>query len=382
MPERPSIYETEHEDFRNTVRAFLEREVVEHHEQWEKDGQVDRDVWRKAGQAGLLGFDVPEEFDGPGIKDFRYNMVLTEEITRVGASGLGFALHNDITVPYLNELCNDEQKARWLPGCVSGDIVTAIAMTEPGAGSDLQGLRTTAVDKGDHYVLNGSKTFITNGILSDLVIVVARTNPEAGAHGFSLVVVEEGMEGFTRGRNLDKLGLKAQDTAELNFDNVVVPKANLLGEEGMGFIYLMQNLPQERISIATMAIAAIEHVLDMTLDYVKSREAFGKPIGKFQNTRFVLAEMATEAYIARTFVNHCVEQLNAGTADTSLASMAKWWTTELQLKVVNQGLQMHGGYGFMMEYPIAKAYADSRIQTIYGGTTEIQKEIIGRSLGL
>ncbi|TWH04860.1 alkylation response protein AidB-like acyl-CoA dehydrogenase [Nocardioides sp. J9] len=382
MPERPSIYETEHEDFRTTVRAFLEREVVEHHEQWEKDGQVDRDVWRKAGQAGLLGFDVPEEFDGPGIKDFRYNMVLTEEITRVGASGLGFALHNDITVPYLNELCNDEQKARWLPGCVSGDIVTAIAMTEPGAGSDLQGLRTTAVDKGDHYVLNGSKTFITNGILSDLVIVVARTNPEAGAHGFSLVVVEEGMEGFTRGRNLDKLGLKAQDTAELNFDNVVVPKANLLGEEGMGFIYLMQNLPQERISIATMAIAAIEHVLDMTLDYVKSREAFGKPIGKFQNTRFVLAEMATEAYIARTFVNHCVEQLNAGTADTSLASMAKWWTTELQLKVVNQGLQMHGGYGFMMEYPIAKAYADSRIQTIYGGTTEIQKEIIGRSLGL
>ncbi|GAA4811952.1 acyl-CoA dehydrogenase family protein [Nocardioides caeni] len=382
MPERPSIYETEHEDFRKTVRAFLEREVIEHHEQWEKDGQVDREVWRKAGEAGLLGFDVAEEHDGPGIKDFRYNMVLTEEVTRVGASGLGFALHNDITVPYLNELCNEEQKGRWLPGCVSGDIITAIAMTEPGAGSDLQGLRTTAVDKGDHYVLNGSKTFITNGILSDLVIVVARTNPEAGAHGFSLLVVEEGMDGFTRGRNLDKLGLKAQDTAELNFDNVVVPKANLLGEEGQGFIYLMQNLPQERISIATMAIAAIEHVLDMTLDYVTSREAFGKPIGKFQNTRFVLAEMATEAYVARTFVNHCVELLNAGTADTSLASMAKWWTTELQLKIVNQGLQMHGGYGFMMEYPIAKAYADSRIQTIYGGTTEIQKEIIGRSLGL
>ncbi len=383
MPERPSIYETEHEDFRNTARTFLEREVVPFHAQWEKDGHVDREVWRKAGQAGLLAFDVPEDYDGAGIKDFRYNMVLTEEITRIGASGLGFALHNDITVPYLVSIANDEQKARWLPGSVSGDIITAIAMTEPGAGSDLQGIRTTAVDNGtDGYVLNGSKTFITNGILSDLVIVVARTNPDAGAHGISLLVVEEGMPGFTRGRNLDKLGLKAQDTAELNFDNVEVPKANLLGEEGQGFIYLMQNLPQERISIATMAAAAIEHILDMTLDYVKSREAFGKPIGKFQNTRFVLAEMATEAYVVRTFVNHCVELLNKGEVDTSLASMAKWWTTELQKKIVDQGLQMHGGYGYMMEYPIAKAYADSRIQTIYGGTTEIQKEIIGRFLGL
>ncbi|WP_408898383.1 acyl-CoA dehydrogenase family protein [Nocardioides sp. R1-1] len=382
MPERPSIYETEHEDFRATARTFLEREVVPHHEQWEKDGLIDREVWRKAGRAGLLGFEVPEEYDGPGIKDFRYHMVLTEEIARAHASGLGFALHNDITVPYLVSLANDEQKARWLPGTVSGDIVTAIAMTEPGAGSDLQGIRTTAVDKGDHYVLNGSKTFITNGIHSDLVIVVARTNPDAGAHGISLLVVEEGMAGFTRGRNLEKLGLKAQDTAELSFDDVEVPKANLLGEEGQGFVYLMQNLPQERVSIATIAIAAIEHVLDLTLDYVKSREAFGKPIGKFQNTRFVLAEMATEAYVARTFVNHCVEMLNEGKVDTSLASMAKWWTTELQKKIVDQGLQMHGGYGYMLEYPIAKAYADTRIQTIYGGTTEIQKEIIGRSLGL
>ncbi|GAA1539400.1 acyl-CoA dehydrogenase family protein [Nocardioides humi] len=382
MPERPSIYETEHEDFRRTARTFLEREVVPHHEQWEKDGLIDRDVWRKAGRAGLLGFEVPEEYDGPGIRDFRYHMVLTEEIARVAATGLGFALHNDITVPYLVALADDEQKARWLPGTVSGDIVTAIAMTEPGAGSDLQGIRTTAVDKGDHYVLNGSKTFITNGIHSDLVIVVARTDPDAGAHGISLLVVEEGMAGFTRGRNLDKLGLKAQDTAELSFDDVEVPKANLLGEEGQGFVYLMQNLPQERVSIATIAIAAIEHVLDLTLDYVKSREAFGKPIGTFQNTRFVLAEMATEAYVARTFVNHCVELLNEGKVDTALASMAKWWTTELQKKIVDQGLQMHGGYGYMLEYPIAKAYADTRIQTIYGGTTEIQKEIIGRFLGL
>ncbi|HWJ08649.1 MAG TPA: acyl-CoA dehydrogenase family protein [Nocardioides sp.] len=382
MPERPSIYETEHEDFRKTVRAFMEREVVPFHAQWEKDGIVDREVWRKAGAAGLLSFEVPEEYDGPGIKDFRYNAIIAEESARAGASGPGFAVHTDIIVPYLIAIGNDEQKQRWLPGTVSGDIITAIAMTEPGAGSDLQGIRTTAVDKGDHYVLNGSKTFISNGILSDLVIVVAKTNPEAGAHGISLLVVERGMEGFTRGTNLDKLGLKAQDTAELSFDNVVVPKANLLGEEGQGFVYLMQNLPQERVSIACIAIAAIEAALDMTLDYVKSREAFGKPIGKFQNTRFTLAEMATEAYIARVFVNHCIEQLNKGEVDTALASMAKWWTTELQKKIVDQGVQMHGGYGYMMEYPIAKAYADTRIQTIYGGTTEIQKEIIGRFLGL
>ncbi|KRB78264.1 acyl-CoA dehydrogenase [Nocardioides sp. Root190] len=382
MPERPSIYETEHEDFRKTVRAFMEREVMPHHEQWEKDGVVSREVWRKAGEAGLLSFEVPEEYDGPGIKDFRYNAIIAEESARAGASGPGFAVHTDIIVPYLITLGTEEQKQRWLPGTVSGDLITAIAMTEPGAGSDLQGIRTTAIDKGDHYVLNGTKTFISNGILSDLVIVVARTDPEAGAHGISLLVVEEGMEGFTRGRNLEKLGLKAQDTAELSFEDVVVPKANLLGEEGHGFVYLMQNLPQERVSIACIAVAAIEHVLELTIDYTKTREAFGKPIGKFQNTRFEVAEMATEAYIARVFVNHCIELLNAGEVDTALASMAKWWTTELQKKIVDQGLQLHGGYGYMLEYPIAKAYADTRIQTIYGGTTEIQKEIIGRSLGL
>jgi alkylation response protein AidB-like acyl-CoA dehydrogenase len=377
-----SIYETEHEDFRKTVRKFLEREALPHNEQWEKDGVVSRELWTKAGDAGLLGFEIPEEYGGPGMKDFRYNLIIAEELSRIGVSGPGFTLHNDVVAPYMVTLTTDEQKQRWLPGMVSGELITAIAMTEPGAGSDLQGIRTTAIDKGDHYVLNGSKTFITNGILADLVVVVAKTDPDAGHKGISLLVVERGMDGFTRGRNLDKLGLKAQDTAELNFDNVAVPKTNLLGEEGQGFIYLMENLPQERISIAGVAVAAIEAVLDMTLEYVKSREAFGKPIGKFQNTRFVLAEMATEAYIARTFVNHCVERLNDGTADAPLASMAKWWTTELQKKVVDAGLQMHGGYGYMMEYPIAKAYADTRIQTIYGGTTEIQKEIIGRFLGL
>lgn len=382
MPDRPSILEQEHEDFRATVRAFMEREVAPHHEQWEADGQVSREVWLRAGEQGLLCFDVPEEYGGPGIKDFRYNMIVAEEASRVLASGLGFPVHTDIIVPYITQLGTDEQKRRWLPGLVSGELISAIAMTEPGAGSDLQGIRTTAVDKGDHYVLNGAKTFISNGIMSDVVIVVARTNPDAGHQGISLLVVERGMEGFSRGRNLDKLGLKAQDTAELFFDNVVVPKENLLGEEGQGFIYLMLNLPQERVSIACIAIAAIERALEVTLDYVKEREAFGRPIGKFQNTRFTVAEMATEAYIARVFVNHCVERLNAGDVDTSLASMAKWWTTELQKKVVDAGLQLHGGYGYMSEYPISKMYADTRIQTIYGGTTEIQKEIIGRSLGL
>ena len=376
------ILETEHEDFRATVRAFLEKEVAPYHEQWEADGIVDREVWRKAGATGLLSFDVPEEFGGLGLDDFRYNMVVVEEISKIGASGLGFPLHNDIIVPYILELGTQEQKERWLPGCVSGDIVTAIAMTEPGAGSDLQGIRTSAVDKGDHYVLNGSKTFISNGIMADIVIVVARTNPDAGHNGISLLVVEDGMEGFTRGRNLDKVGMKAQDTAELFFDNVVVPKENLLGEEGSGFISLMNNLPRERVSIAAIAVAACEHILKLSLDYVKEREAFGRPISKFQNTRFTLAEMATEVHIARVFVNDTVMKLNRGEVDTTLASMAKWWTTELQTKLVDKGVQLHGGYGYMMEYPIAKAFVDSRIQTIYGGTTEIQKEIIGRMLGL
>ncbi|WP_084151856.1 acyl-CoA dehydrogenase family protein [Nocardioides halotolerans] len=387
MPDEPSttvpgFYDQEHEDFRATARAFLKKEVVPFHDQWEKDGQVDREVWRKAGAAGLLCFDVDEEYGGAGVKDFRYNVVLTEEITRAGASGVGFPVHNDVIVPYISALANDEQKQRWLPGLVSGDLVSAIAMTEPGAGSDLQGIRTSAVDKGDHYVLNGSKTFISNGILSDLVIVVARTDPDAGHQGISLLVVERGMPGFERGRKLDKVGLRAQDTAELFFDNVEVPKANLLGTEGSGFVSLMENLPQERVSIAAIAVAVSELVLELCLDYAKTRTAFGKPIGSFQHNRFLLAEMATEVHIARVFLNDCVTRLNADEVDTSLASMAKWWTTELQTKIVDRGVQLFGGYGYMTEYPIAKAFVDSRIQTIYGGTTEIQKEIIGRMLGL
>ena len=381
------IFTDEHEAFRKTVRTFLEREVNPFHEQWEKDGLVPREAWRKAGDAGLLCFDVPEEYGGPGVRDFRYNLVVAEELTRAGASGPGFSVHTDIIVPYLTSLGTEEQKRRWLPGCVSGELITAIAMTEPGAGSDLQGIRTTArptkTDDGeDAFVLNGSKTFISNGINADLVIVVARTDPDAGHLGFSLLVVERGMAGFERGRNLEKVGLKAQDTAELSFDDVVVPRANLLGEEGQGFIYLMQNLPQERLSIAMIAGAAVQRVLDLCLDYVKTREAFGRPIGKFQNTRFAIAEMATEAHVCQVFVDDCVRRHNEGTLDTTLAAMAKWWTTELQTKVADRGVQLHGGYGYMLEYPIARAFVDSRIQTIYGGTTEVQKEIIGRSLGL
>ena len=387
MNANPSSYprpllEAEHESFRRTVRSFLEKEVVPHHDQWEVDGVVPREIWTKAGALGLLCFDVAEEYGGAGVDDFRYNMVMAEELTRAGVNGPGFLVHTDIIVPYLSSLGSEEQKQRWLPGCVSGETITAIAMTEPGAGSDLQGIRTTAVDKGDHYVLNGSKTFISNGILADLVIVVARTDPEAGHKGISLLVVERGMDGFERGRNLDKMGLKAQDTAELFFDNVVVPKENLLGEEGSGFISLMLNLPQERLSIATIAAAACEAVLEMCLAYAKEREAFGRPIGKFQHNRFLVAEMATEARIARVFVDDCVRMHNEGRLDASLAAMAKWWTTELQTKLVDRAVQLHGGYGYMMEYPVARAYVDSRIQTIYGGTTEIQKEIIGRSLGL
>ena len=382
MTERPTILEQEHEDFRQSVRAFLEKEVVPHHAQWEEDGQVSREVWRRAGEAGLLCFDVDEQYGGAGVKDFRYNMVVAEEMCRAGASGPGFPVHTDIIVPYISQLGTDEQKRRWLPGLASGELIAAIAMTEPGAGSDLQGIRTTAVDRGDHYVLNGAKTFISNGILADVVIVVCRTNPDGGHQGISLLVVERGMEGFDRGRNLDKVGMKAQDTAELFFDDVRVPKENLLGEEGSGFVSLMLNLPQERISIATMAVAAVERMLELSLEYAKTREAFGRPIGTFQHNRFLIAEMATEAHIARVFVNDCVVRLNEGRVDTALASMAKWWTTELQKRTTDAAVQLHGGYGYMLEYPVAKAFLDGRVQTIYGGTTEIQKEIIGRSLGI
>jgi alkylation response protein AidB-like acyl-CoA dehydrogenase len=377
-----TLYEPEHDAFRDSVRSFMAKHVAPFHAEWEKAGMVDRSVWTEAGKQGLLGTDVPEEFGGGGIRDFRYNCVVSEEVTHVGGSGVGFTLHNDVMAPYLIDLTTDEQKARWLPPFVTGEMITAIAMSEPGAGSDLQGLKTTARRDGSDWVISGSKTFITNGILSDLVLVVARTDPEKGAHGFSLLAVERGMKGFERGRNLDKVGMKAQDTAELFFDEVRVPAENLVGREGGGFIHLMEKLPQERLSIAVVAVAAAQKVFDLTLEYCKGRTAFGKPIGSFQHNRFVLAEMATELEIARHYVDKAVLEHNAGRFTVQDAAMAKWWTTELQKKVVDQCVQLHGGYGYMLEYPVAKAYVDSRVQTIYGGTTEVMKEIIGRSLGV
>jgi alkylation response protein AidB-like acyl-CoA dehydrogenase len=376
------LYTEDHEAFRATARGFIERYVVPHHEQWEKAGIVDRGVWLEAGKHGLLGFDMPEEYGGGGVADFRYNAVLLEEIVRAHASGIGFGLHNDVVAPYLVRLATEEQKQRWFAGFCAGELITAIAMSEPAAGSDLQGIQTTAVRDGDGWLLNGSKTFITNGINSDLVIVVAKTDPSKGAKGISLLMVERDMPGFERGRNLEKVGLKAQDTSELFFNDVRVPAANLLGEENRGFIHLMENLPQERLSIAVGAVAASESILATTLEYCKTRTAFGRPIGSFQNSRFVLAELATEVEIARVYLDKSITEHNAGRYSVTDAAMAKWWTTELQKRVVDACMQLHGGYGYMMEYPIAKAYLDSRVQTIYGGTTEIMKEIVGRSLGV
>jgi alkylation response protein AidB-like acyl-CoA dehydrogenase len=380
---RRTLYEAEHDAFRDAVRAFMQRHVVPRHPEWEAAGIVDREVWVEAGKQGLLGIDVPVEYGGGGTKDFRYNAVVDEEMLTAGATGLGFGLHNDIVAPYLLDLGTDEQKQRWLPGFCSGELITAIAMSEPAAGSDLQNVRTAARPDGDDWLLSGSKTFITNGINSDLVIVVVKTDPDAaGARGISLLAVERGMAGFERGRNLNKIGLKAQDTAELFFDEVRVPAANVLGEINRGFVYLMERLPQERLSIAVAAVAACERMLEITVEYVKNRTAFGRPIGSFQNTRFVLAEMATQTAVARTFVNECIGQHNAGELTVADAAMAKWWTTDLQNKVADACLQLHGGYGYMSEYPIARAYLDSRVQAIYGGTNEIMKEIVGRSMGL
>ena len=380
-----TIYESDHSDFREAFRAFVEKEIVPHQEQWESDSIVPRELFTTAGKSGFLGIDIPEEHGGGGVKDFRFNAVISEELMRSGAAaaGLGLTLHNDICLPYFLAYCNDEQAARWLPGIASGELITAIAMTEPGIGSDLASMSTTAIRDGDHYVVNGAKTFITNGINADLVITAVKTDPAQRHKGMSLLVLERGMAGFERGRNLDKLGQHAQDTAELSFTDVKVPVANLLGEqEGQGFTQLVTNLPQERLSIAVAAVAAARTALDHTLDYVKERKAFGQPIGSFQNSKFVLAELDTEIDIAEHYTDDCVRALNAGELTAVDASKAKYWCTELQGRVVDRCLQLHGGYGYMNEYPIAKAYADARITRIYGGTTEIMKEVIGRSLGL
>jgi len=377
-----TIFDEEHTMFRDSVRKFCEQDVAPHEEEWNKTGHCSREVWQKAGANGFLGMSVPEEFGGLGLKDFRYNSILAEEMAYAGISSPGFTLQNDITIGYVLNYGTEEQKKKYLPGMISGDIITAIAMTEPGAGSDLQGVHTYAEDKGDHYVLNGQKTFITNGVLCDMCIVVARTSKEKGHKSMSLLLVDREWEGFGEGRKLEKIGLHGQDTAELFFENVMVPKDHVLGgEEGQGFVHLMQQLPEERLSICVSATAVCEAALNETVKYCHERQAFGQEIGKFQHNRFKLAEMKTEVEICRVFVDHCIELHNRGELTTEKASMGKWWTTELQKKIVDQCLQLHGGYGYMMEYPIAKMFCDGRITTIYGGTTEIMKEIIGRSMG-
>src|SRR3984893_3890938 len=379
-----TIFTEEHTLFRDAFRHFVEKEMVPYNEQWEKDGVVSRELWLKAGQQGFLGMSVPEEYGGAGADDFRYSAIIAEEIVRAGvaSAGQGMGLHNDITLPYFMAYANEEQKRRWLPGMCAGELITAIAMTEPNTGSDLAAVRSTAMRQGDYYLLNGQKTFITNGILSDVVIVVAKTNLEMRHKGISLLVVERGMEGFKRGRKLEKVGQKAQDTAELYFEDARVPVENLLGEEGRGFYYLMRQLAQERLSVAVLAVAACETALEITLEYCKERTAFGQPIGSFQNSRFKLAEMKTETEIARVYVDHSIEELNAGELSPESAAMAKWWTSELQKRVVDSCVQLHGGYGYMLEYPIARMYLDARVQSIYAGTNEIMKEIIGRSMGV
>jgi alkylation response protein AidB-like acyl-CoA dehydrogenase len=382
---RRSLFDADHEAFRESFRAFLDKEVVPHLAEWDAAGIVPREVFAAAGRSGFLGMDVPEELGGGGVADFRFNTVIAEETMRAGAAGagLGISLHNDICLPYFLAYCDDEQRKRWLPGIASGELITAIAMTEPGIGSDLASMSTTARRDGDEYVVNGAKTFITNGINADLVITAVKTDPSQRHKGMSLLVLERGMPGFERGRNLDKIGQHAQDTAELSFTDVRVPRANLLGpDEGQGFTQLVTNLPQERLSIAISGVAAARTALEQTLAYVKERKAFGQPIGSFQNSKFVLAELATEIDIAEHYVDDCVRALNAGELTAVDASKAKWWCTELQGRTVDRCLQLHGGYGYMNEYPIARAFTDARITRIYGGTTEIMKEVIGRSLGL
>jgi len=379
---RRTVFDPEHEQFREVVREFLAREVAPHAQAWEAAGIVDREVYRAAGKHGVIGFNVPDEFGGGGVSDFRFNAVVAEELAVAGPGTPAFTLHNDIVAPYLVSLSTPEQQQRWLPGFASGDLIGAIAMSEPGAGSDLAGVRTHAERDGSDWVLSGSKTFISSGINADLVIVVTRTDPTAGHRGFSLLVVERDMPGFTRGRNLEKIGQKSQDTAELFFDQVRVPAANVLGQEGRGFYHLMHNLPAERLSIAVSAVAGARAIFAETVTYAKNRTAFGQPIGAFQHNRFVLAELDTELDIAQVYVDRCLEAVVAGELTAVEAAKAKWWTTELQKRVVDACVQLHGGYGYMLEYPVARAYLDARVQTIYGGTTEIMKEIIGRPVGL
>jgi long-chain-acyl-CoA dehydrogenase len=379
---RRNLYEPDHEAFRGVVQAYVAREVTPNQERWEAERNIDRQAWLAAGKQAMIGMLIPERFGGAGTDDFRFRCVMMEELAKVGATSLSlsFGLQDDIAIPYFVDLGTDEQKTRWLPPMASGEHIGAIAMTEPGAGSDLQGIRTTAVRDGDDWVLNGAKTFITNGINSDLVIVAARTSQDAGSRSISLLVVERGMPGFSRGRKLDKIGLHAQDTAELFFDDVRVPAANLLGREGGGFVHLMERLPRERMSIAILALTSARAALGWTVDYTTQRTAFGQPLAAFQNTAFELATAVTEVDVLEAYLDKAVLALNAGELTAVDAAKAKLWATEVQNRILDRCLQLFGGYGYMAEYPIARAYTDARVQTIYGGTSEIMKTIIARDL--
>lgn len=379
-----TLYSDDHLAFADSFRTFIAKEIQPHYLAWEEAGIAPRELYQRAGSSGFVGMAIPTEFGGGGSNDFRFNAILAEELALagIGGAGLGLTLHNDITTPYFVEIGTPEQKQRWLPGIASGELITAIAMTEPGTGSDLAGIATTARRDGDRYILNGSKTFITNGINSDVIIVAAKTDPTQRHTGMSLLVIERGMAGFERGRNLDKIGMHSQDTAELFFTDVEVPIENRLGDEGQAFRYLTANLAQERLSIAITGVATARAAVSWTLEYVKNRKAFGQPIGAFQNSKFVLAEQRAAVDVAQAFVDQAIIALNNGTLTAAEAAVAKYWCTELQKTVVDQCLQLFGGYGYMAEYPIARAYADSRVTTIYGGTTEVMKGIIAKDMGL
>ena len=381
-----TLFQPDHQAFADSFRRFIEKEVTPHHAAWEDQGYVARDVWSQAGANGFLCMSLPEEYGGAGA-DKLYSVAQMEELARAGTTGIGFGLHSEIVAPYILHYGTEAQKQKYLPQMASGAVVGAIAMSEPAAGSDLQGIKTTAIKSADgsHYVLNGSKTFITNGWHADLVIVVAKTDPAAGAKGTSLLLVERGMPGFEKGQRLKKMGMKALDTSELFFNDVQVPVDNLLGGpamEGRGFICLMEQLPWERLQIAITAVAAAQAAIDWTLDYVKQRKVFGQSVASFQNTRHTLAELQTQVQVARVFVDKCCELIVRDQLDTETASMAKYWTTDLQCKVMDECVQLFGGYGYMWEYPITRAYADARVQRIYGGTNEIMKEVIARAMGL
>lgn len=379
MSANSTLFEETHNIFRESVKRFIQKHVVPYHEEWEKLGVVSRDFWLEAGAAGILCPDLPTKYGGPG-GDFRHNVIVLEEMMKVGASGPGIQVHSDVVSPYILHYGTESQKSSWLPGMCEGRLISAIAMTEPGTGSDLQSVKTTAKYQNDEIILNGQKTFITNGQSADIIIVVAQTESDPGAKGISLIVCEGDREGFKRGRNLDKIGLKAQDTSELFFDNVRLPKENLLGSKGKGFYHLMDELPQERLSISVSAVSAAEAALDWTIKYVSERNAFGKKIIEFQNTKFKLAEIKAQLSVARIYIDECISKHLKGDFDAVQGAMAKLWTTELQCKIIDECVQLHGGYGYMREYPIAKAYEDARVQRIYGGTNEIMKEIISRTL--